>query len=132
MAEVCTLDHVAQRLIDERFPATRLILQSLKAQDKVNRSYEASVRARARAAPGSFIGTDPDEPLVKVVQRVIDNRYPYARCNWVETRVDPDYQESAGERTRSLTSSTPLRTLNRTNDPRWATHISLRSQTAPL
>jgi hypothetical protein len=126
MAEFCTLDHVAQRLIDEKFPTTRLTLQALKAQDKKNRSYEASVKARASAR------IDPDEPLVKVVERVIDKRYPSARVIWIETRVDPDYLESAGERSRSLGSSTPLRTINRTSDPRWATHVSLRSGTAPV
>jgi hypothetical protein len=133
MAEQEDMGRTIQRVIDDRYPCTRVLWQSFQPQCAqrqtfaatgsllLNRTTTASgtrslvAGGDSRYLPGTATrnldvsrsttaGTrtrdDKKEALDKVVQRVIDLRYPETRVIWMNSREEPAYLRTAG---RSLT-----------------------------
>jgi hypothetical protein len=126
MAEVCDPALAIQRVIDEKFPNTRLTWQTLQAQYWADRASGRFVGARARTLQSRLPSQNPSEPLDIVAQRLFDNRYPDARQTWLRTREDPAWAQSAGLTSRSL-GTTGLPALAQTSDPRWAKMTATRT-----
>jgi hypothetical protein len=122
MGELCDTAHMIQRVIDTKYPNTRLVWQSLQAPGEGEGDWDSRGAIGGRAPPGAALRpvmrAGPPEQLDRVVQRVIDNRYPEARLVWRGTRGDCAWTQPAGLRSRSLGAGLPA--LGRTTDPRWA------------
>jgi hypothetical protein len=121
MGEMCDTTRMIQRVIDTKYPNTRLMWQWL--QPPGLEDSDSLAIAAGRSAPGEIPRpvkrTGPPEQLDRVVQRVIDNRYPEARLVWRGTRGDCAWTQSSGLRSRSLGAGS--RAIGTTTDPRWAT-----------
>jgi hypothetical protein len=96
-----------QRVIDDKYPNTRLIWQSFQAKNTsrpTTTRCNPEVFTRSATVSGTRSGEQsqiPPERLDKVVQRVIDLRYPETRGIWVHSREEPAYLQTAGQRGRT-------------------------------
>jgi hypothetical protein len=131
-----------QRVIDDKYPNTRLLWQAFQAQAAAARPAVSqggpltpATGSRSRSY-NSQLGQDGrHDQIDRVVQRVIDNRYPETRSIWKCSREEPIYFTE--QRTRTFGSgvtvpATNLPLLNRTDDPRRPGFSVGRPQTAPL
>jgi hypothetical protein len=125
MGEFNDSAHMIQRVIDNQYPNTRLMWQSLQPGSQDERDIATALPTIALRP----VNKQPEtETLDKTVERVIDHRYPEARIVWLRTR-DPKYAKTSAARTRSLSSGgSILPSLNGTTDPRWAKFSANRSR----
>jgi hypothetical protein len=147
MAEVCDPARMIQRVIDDKYPNTRLLWQSLQQQTAsrpyvytqtpamtFNRSVPITVTRSWDAARPSQEGRRDE--LDKVVQRVIDLRYPETRQIWMHSREEPVYQQTSAQRRAAATRTATgvgLPGLNPPDDPRRTQGtISNRPRTVPI
>jgi hypothetical protein len=139
MTETWDTARMIQRVIDDKYPNTRLLWQAFQAQSQAARPPHSQsgplVPPTTSSSSRSHIIQPGHDQLDKVVQRVIDNRYPETRSIWMCSREEPPYltaQRSVtfGGGVTVPTSNLPL--LNRTDDPRRAGFNLGRPQTALL
>jgi hypothetical protein len=120
-----------QRVIDDKYPNTRLLWQTFQQSGvrsfvypqsptmTFNRSVPIAV---ARSWDATRMPESSRDGLDKVVQRVIDPRYPGTRQIWIHSREEPAYLQPGGQRSRTsvqrTTSGVGLPGLNAPEDPR--------------
>jgi hypothetical protein len=117
-----------QRVIDDRYPNTRLIWQSFQVKNAPRPlTTQCNPAVFAQLTPGqtarSWSGPQrkeeaPSAALDKVVQRVIDLRYPETRSIWIHSREEPAYLQSTGQRSRPSTTRNPAPPPLGGSDPR--------------
>jgi hypothetical protein len=141
MAEVCDPARMIQRVIDDKYPNTRLLWQAFQQQTAArpyaysqtpamtfNRSVPITV-SRSWSASRPTQNGQRDE-LDKVVQRVIDLRYPETRLIWMKSRDEPAYLQPASQRRGGTPTGLPG--LGQTEDPRKSQPLPNRPRTVPI
>jgi hypothetical protein len=111
MAEVCDQARMIQRVIDDKYPNTRMLWQSFQQQASTrpyvysqspamtfNRSVPIAL-TRSWAAPQTR-SEGRQERMDKVVQRVIGLKYPETRQIWIHAREEPAYLQTSAQRSR--------------------------------
>jgi hypothetical protein len=131
MVESWDTARTIQRVIDPKYPNTRLIWQAFQAQAQAARAPlsqsaplpQPTTSTGSRSFDSRAVQDGRTERFDRVVQRVIDNRYPETRAIWMASREQPTYRQTAGVGSRSFGGgfappplNLPL--LNRTDDPR--------------
>jgi hypothetical protein len=113
MAEPEDMGRTIQRVIDDKYPCTRVLWQSFQPQPapRPNLAWTGSILNRANTATTADLNRstttntrpreEKKEALDKVVQRVINLMYPETRLTWMNSREDSGYLRAAG---RGLTS----------------------------
>jgi hypothetical protein len=93
-----------QRVIDDKYPNTRLIWQSFQATTPKPLNPQYNPQTFSRSLPGSAAQSRPapaSAALDKVVQRVINLHYPETRGIWIQSRQEPAYLQTSAQRWRS-------------------------------
>jgi hypothetical protein len=135
MAEVCDQARMIQRVIDDKYPNTRLLWQSFQGQagtrayvysQSPSMTFNRSVPITVTRSwnPAQARGDGRQERMDKVVQRVIDLRFPETRQIWIHSREEPAYLQSGAQRSRPPPS--PLGATAATGPP------SNRPRTVPI
>jgi hypothetical protein len=125
MAEACDIGRMIQRVIDDKYPSTRLLWQGFQPETAIRpaaSTKETPAQPRAVTAATTRPPHDPRylpdvttrgldsrrslptvsrrtaeekrEALDRVVQRVVDMKYPETRLVWMRSREDPGYLRS--------------------------------------
>jgi hypothetical protein len=138
MTESWDTARMIQRVIDDRYPNARLLWQAFQAQAQAARPIASQGGPPATQTGGGSRSynarslDDNHDQIDKMVQRVIDNRYPETRAIWMASREEPVYG-ATGQRSRTggalgpMTRNLPY--LNRTDDPRRPGLTATRPQT---
>jgi hypothetical protein len=141
MVEAWDTARTIQRVIDDKYPNARLLWQAFQAQAQAARPPRSqsgpltpsTASSGSRSYSSKINQERSHDQLDKVIQRVIDNRYPETRSIWMCSREEPSSLTT--QRTRTFgsglsvpTSNLPL--LNRTDDPRRTGFAVGRPQTA--
>jgi hypothetical protein len=142
MAEVCDQARMIQRVIDDKYPNTRVLWQSVQ-QQVASRPYvyaQSPTTTFNRGVPTTVTRSwnasrttqdSSGEQLDKVVQRVIDLRYPDTRLIWIRSRDEPASLQTPSQRKIAAdqpVSSVGLPGLNPTDDP-WKQAKANRAKT---
>jgi hypothetical protein len=118
MAAACTQERAIRRVIDEKYPNTRLIWQSFQSAHHpplssppptvtFTRSVPLTVNPSWEASPPR---ADPQrDGLGKVIQRLIDVRYPQTRRTWIRSREEPDSVQARPPGLPGLTAANDAR-----------------------